>query len=77
MKDQRMSRPTNPSKKITKKRHKCVVCNKVLKIFERNLCSCKLNVCMKHKARDLHDCPDETKERVALVKVVAPKVIKI
>lgn len=60
-----------------KTRPRCVVCNKALKIFERNLCSCKLHVCMQHKVRVLHNCPDKTKGKVALVKVVAPKVMKI
>lgn len=58
-------------------RQRCVVCKKILKIFEINLCSCKLSVCMKHKTKFLHDCPEETNGSVALVKFVAPKVIKI
>ena len=57
-------------------RPKCAVCNKLLKVFERNLCSCKHNVCMKHKQRLLHGCPD-AKDAGNLIKVVAPKVIKI
>ena len=61
----------------SKTRPKCVVCNKLLKVFERNLCSCKLNVCMKHKQRLLHGCPDSNTITGNLVKVVAPKVIKI
>lgn len=52
------------------------VCNKVLKVFERNLCSCQLNVCIGHPRRILHGCPDE-KYVVELVKVVAPKILKI
>ena len=62
---------------IPKGRPKCVVCNKLLKVFERNLCSCKLNVCMKHKQRILHGCPDSSSKAGNLVKIVAPKVIKI
>lgn len=57
------------------KRPKCVVCNKVLKIFERNLCSCQVAVCIKHAQRVLHACPES--EPVKLVKVVAPKILKI
>ena len=54
---------------------KCAVCNKLLKNFERNLCSCQLTVCIRHAQRFLHACPDQ--EPVKLVKVVAPKIIKI
>ena len=63
--------------KIQRKNHRsrCVVCGKLLKIFEMNLCSCKQKLCMKHKNRESHDCPDETK--ITLVKVVAPKLTKI
>ena len=57
-------------------RPKCIVCNKFLKVFERNLCSCKLNLCMKHKQRILHDCPDSN-PKPNLVKIVAPKVVDI
>lgn len=63
--------------KVSEPRPKCVVCNKLLRVFERNLCSCKLNVCMKHKQRLLHECPDSNTNTGNLVKVVAPKVIKI
>lgn len=59
-----------------KTRPKCVVCNKLLKVFEMKLCSCKLNVCMKHKQRVEHACPDVGGTR-EMVKVVAPKVVKI
>ena len=62
--------------KVFKKKTKCIVCNKVLKVFERNLCSCKLHVCMKHKLRLLHRCPDDVVAK-DLIKVVAPKVVKI
>ena len=57
------------------RRPKCVVCSKFLKVFEKNLCSCQLTVCIRHAQRFLHACPDE--ESVKLVKVVAPKIIKI
>lgn len=60
----------------TEKCRKCVVCRKVLKVFERNLCSCNLNVCMKHKERVEHGCPDGWTTQ-DMVKVVAPKVVKI
>lgn len=65
--------PQEPKKKRIPK---CVVCNKALKVFERNLCSCKLGVCMRHAQRILHGCPNE-KNVVELVKVVAPKILKI
>ena len=60
----------------TEARPKCIVCKKFLKVFEKNLCSCKLNVCMKHKQRILHGCPDSNTKPI-LVKIVAPKVVKI
>lgn len=65
------------AKVSAKQRPKCVVCNKLLKVFEKNLCSCKLSVCMKHKQRRLHRCPDGAGVSPDLVKVVAPKVVKI
>lgn len=75
MKNQRMK--TSKPQRVKKQRPKCVVCNKVLKVFERNLCSCKIPVCMSHKQRLLHACPLQTTGKVDLVKIVAPKVIKI
>ncbi|CAM9255638.1 unnamed protein product [Sphacelaria rigidula] len=64
--------------KTPTQRTKCVVCGKVLKVFERNLCSCKLNVCMKHKQRVEHGCPDAGRHHhQEMDKVVAPKVVKI
>lgn len=75
MKNLRMCEASTVSK--AKQRPKCVVCNKLLKVFERNLCSCKLSVCMKHKQRVLHRCPDGSGVSRDLVKVVAPKVVKI
>lgn len=56
---------------------KCVVCNKQLKLFEVNLCSCGLDVCVRHAERSLHGCPNGRQRVEELVKVVAPKVIKI
>jgi hypothetical protein len=65
--------------KPDKKRPRCVVCDKYLKLFERNLCSCKRDVCMKHRQRTQHGCADVAKsvKREKLAKVVAPKIIKI
>jgi len=44
------------SKNKTKFKKKCIVCKKKLKITETNLCSCKTNVCMKHRDRSSHKC---------------------
>lgn len=72
-----MEKPKRHSKNVRKNRPKCIVCKKFLKVFERNLCSCKKLVCMKHKQRALHECPDEKKMEDSMTKVVAPKVLKI
>lgn len=77
MKDDFKMDKKKSKKSSGKTRPRCVVCNKFLKVFERNLCSCKLNVCMKHKQRLLHECPDSKSHAKNLVKVVAPKVIRI
>jgi len=73
------------------KKKSCKVCNKKLKIFEYNLCSCGENVCIKHVNRNLHDCKKRRKITVSnisndkssnemdikLVKITPPKVDKI
>ena len=63
-------------KKHHETRPKCIVCKKFLKVFETNLCSCELNVCMKHKQRIEHACPDVGGVQ-EMAKIVAPKVVKI
>lgn len=55
---------------------KCVVCNRKLRLFETNLCSCNSSVCIYHTERDLHDCPLNTKLKI-IDAVVASKVSKI
>ena len=54
---------------------RCVVCNRKLKVFECKLCSCGKNVCMSHKEKPQHDCPNV--EKIELEKVEAIKIIKI
>lgn len=62
--------------KKRKKKKKCVVCKKNLKVIETNLCSCKLNVCMKHRNRNSHRCELSVKME-EMEKIVAVKVNKI
>lgn len=62
------------------KKKRCEICNKPLRVFENIgvLCSCKRLLCMQHKDRLLHQCPDmEDVVKEVLDKVVAPKIIKI
>lgn len=71
----------NESKKSVKvfaseKKKRCQICCKKLKVFEKNLCSCGVNVCMKHLSRSEHDCKLQ-KKILQLVKVVAPKISMI
>ena len=39
----------------------CKVCSKKLKKFEVNLCSCKEDICMKHRDRVSHGCTENSK----------------
>lgn len=59
-----------------KKKRKCIVCMKNLKVTELNLCSCKRNVCMKHRGRNSHMCELHLKT-IKMEKIVAVKVNKI
>lgn len=62
--------------RLVKKKKRCVMCRKRLKVFERNLCSCGKDVCLKHVQRSLHDCPLNL-DKVLMEKVDAPKILKI
>lgn len=52
---------------------RCKVCSKKLKTFEVNLCSCKEDVCMKHRDRISHGCTESSKlllpDKVEFIKV--------
>lgn len=61
---------------LKKIKRKCIVCMKNLKVTELNLCSCKRNVCMKHRGRNSHMCELNLKT-IKMEKIVAIKVNKI
>lgn len=61
------------AKKLTKK---CHVCKTRLKIHEGKLCSCTMMLCMKHRYKDDHDCPDG-RNMAPMVKIEPLKVDKI
>ena len=54
---------------------RCIICNRKLKVFELNLCSCEKNVCMLHKEKTQHDCTNY--KDIKLEKVTGEKVIKL
>lgn len=63
---------------VTKKKspRRCCVCNARLKIHEGNLCSCSMMLCMKHRYKGDHSCPDDRLPR-PMEKVEARKVEQI
>lgn len=72
------SQASNATRVLGKKcvRRRCVVCGKVLKVFETNLCSCEENLCMKHRNKDLHKCVLD-KTVVLPPRILATKVSQI
>ena len=67
----------------TKKRTRCTVCNRKLRIASAFVCQCKKQFCSKHRYAETHACEYNYKEeaRKILAKnnplVVAPKLPKI
>lgn len=57
-------------------KRRCIVCRKVLKVFETNLCSCNENLCMNHRNKDLHKCVTD-KKVILPPKITAAKVSRI
>ena len=55
---------------------KCIICRKNLKVYEHDLCGCKMPVCMKHRDRSSHNCQEHDKVIVG-IKIVAKKINKI
>ena len=54
---------------------RCIVCNRKLKVFELNLCSCGKDVCMLHREKTKHNCLNS--EEIKLEKISGEKVIRI
>lgn len=61
---------------ISKIKPRCIVCNRNLKAFERNLCSCMAHVCMKHRNKFDHGCSNGIKYTVQ-DKIIPNKVNQI
>ena len=59
-----------------KKKSRCIICNRHLKVFETKLCSCLINVCMKHRNKLDHNC-SEGLEYMSLDKITSLKINKI
>ena len=55
---------------------RCEVCNKKLMVFETNLCSCGMDVCIKHSDRIAHKCHMNKKTKLD-DPVIAVKIVKI
>ena len=68
-----MKEGESTAKKRTKN---CHVCKTRLKIHEGKLCSCTMMLCMKHRYKDDHACPDG-KNVEPMVKIEFLKVDKI
>ncbi|CAM9091903.1 unnamed protein product [Ectocarpus sp. 12 AP-2014] len=60
----------------TKDEKRCHVCKTRLKLYEGELCSCKLLLCMKHRYKVTHSCQDG-KVATPVLGVRAIKVQKI
>ena len=72
-----------PPEEARKKKPRCTVCNKKLRVLSAFVCKCKKQFCSKHRYAETHPCDYNYKEeeRKLLAKnnplIVAPKLPKI